>query len=74
MTGHRLAKTASRSVIGTMTEFAYLAEGHREQDSGAGLLELSISLSLTPCGPLRDRTGFPDLELKALVERELDTR
>ncbi len=74
MADHRLAKTASRSVLGTMNDFAHLAEHHREQDPGVGLLEQSLSLAHTPCGPLQDRTGFPDLELKALVERELDAR
>jgi hypothetical protein len=69
MTEHRLAKTANRSVVGTMTEFSLLAEFHREHDGADDLVALSLRLARTPCGPLRSAHGFPDRELKALVER-----
>ena len=72
MTEHRLAKTANRSVVGTMNDFSYLADGHREHVGVDDLIELSLYLAHTPCGPLRDGHGFPDLDLKALVERVLD--
>ena len=69
MSEHGLAKTANRSVVGTMTEFSFLAEVHREHDGAGDLLALSLRLARTPCGPLRSGHGFPDRELKALVER-----
>ncbi|MDP9336666.1 MAG: hypothetical protein M3Q30_25585 [Actinomycetota bacterium] len=73
MTEHRLSKTANRSVVGTMNDFSYLADAHREHRGVDDFVDLSLSLAHTPCGPLRDGNGFPDLELKALVERVLDT-
>ena len=72
MTEHRLEQTASRSVVGTMNDYTYLAAAHRDHHGVDDLVDLSLTLARTPCGPLRDRTGFPDLELKALVERALD--
>lgn len=74
MAEHRLAKTASRSVLGTMNDFTHLAEAYRDQERELDLLALSLWLAGTPCGPLRDRSGFPDLELKAMAERVLGGR
>jgi hypothetical protein len=65
MTQHRLAKTSNRSVVGTMNDFSSLAKFHRDDD----LLALSLDLAHTPCGPLDKGHGFPDLELKALVQQ-----
>jgi hypothetical protein len=67
MAEHKLAKTANRSVVGTMNEFEFLAEAHRDSGDELNLLRLSVDLAGTPCGPLRSRTGFPDRELQALV-------
>lgn len=64
MSEHRLAKTASRSVVGIMTEFTYLANAHRDGgpvDLGA----LSLSLATTPCSPLYGSHVSPDRELAA---------
>ena len=72
MTEHRLEKTASRSVLGTMNDFSYLADVHREQGGVDDLVDLSLNLAHTPCGPLSSGHGFPDLELKALAARVLD--
>jgi hypothetical protein len=67
----RLAKTANRSVVGIMTEFTYLAEAHADDRGEPNLLELSLRLSETPCGPLYKRHGSPDCELAAyLSERQ----
>jgi hypothetical protein len=44
----RLAKTASRSVIGIMNEFTYLAEAWRQDEPD--LLALAVRLAATPCG------------------------
>jgi hypothetical protein len=55
-----------------MNDFSYLADAYREQRGVDDLVDLSLYLAGTPCGPLRAGHGFPDLELKALVERILD--
>jgi len=44
-----LAKTANRSVLGTMNEFAYLAENFRRLNEAVDLLELSLWLAQVPC-------------------------
>ena len=69
MSEHRLARTASRSVVGSMNDFAFLAQVHRARGGVDGLVELSVWLAGTPCGPLRDGSGFPDLEVRAQVAR-----
>ena len=63
------AKTASRSILGSMTDFAFLAEhslasGHAHGD----LTGLSVFLADTPCSPLHQRHTFPDREALAMVE------
>lgn len=63
------AKTANRSVVGSMNEFAFMAESWRSKRGGEDLLAISGWLAHTPCSPLYKRTGFPDLEVLALVER-----
>ncbi len=69
MSEHRFAKTASRSVVGSMNDFAYLASAYRDASETGDLLALSLRLAHTPCGPLHTSTGFPDLEVRALVDR-----
>jgi hypothetical protein len=61
----RLAKTASRSVVGIMNEFTYLADAWRQAEPD--LLALAVRLAATPCGPLYKRQISPDRELAALV-------
>jgi hypothetical protein len=61
------AKTANRSVVGVMNEFAFLAQVHREQGDSDDLVALSAELAGTPCGPLYKRHVMPDRELAALV-------
>jgi hypothetical protein len=63
----RTARTANRSVVGIMNEFAYLAEAHRDDDPGQDLLDLSVRLATTPCGPLYGKNVSPDRELGALL-------
>ncbi len=60
MEPRRLAKTNSRSVLGVMNEFKYLAEIHAKLDGETDLLALSLQLAQTPCGPLYKRHISPD--------------
>lgn len=62
------AKTANRSVLGMMKEFAFLAEGYREYLETTDLLELSVKLSHTRCSPLYKGELSPDREVLKLVE------
>jgi hypothetical protein len=63
------AKTANRSVVGSMNEFVFLAEAWRDRGRTDDLLAMSLHLSGVPCSPLDTSGGFPDREVAALVER-----
>ncbi len=68
MEPRRWAKSASRSVLGVMNEFRYLAAGvYAKRDGASDLLALSMRLAGTPCRPLHKRHISPDRELAALV-------
>ncbi|HUQ63905.1 MAG TPA: hypothetical protein VM121_09130 [Acidimicrobiales bacterium] len=69
MADHRLAKTRNRSVVGMMTEFAFLGGAYSESSDVVDLVELSLWLARTPCGPLYGRQGSPDRELAAHIAR-----
>ena len=71
MADHHLAKTKNRSVVGMMTEFAFLGGAYAESEDAADLVELSLWLARTPCGPLHSRQGSPDRELAAHITRRL---
>lgn len=47
------AKTANRSVVGTVNEFSFLAEGYREYLETSDLLTLSMRLADTPCSAIK---------------------
>ena len=47
------AKTANRSVVGTMNEFSFLAERYREHFETSDLMVLSMRLADTPCSPIQ---------------------
>lgn len=66
--GYTLATTASRSLTGSMNEFAYLAHAHRVADREPDLLALSLQLATVPCGPLYARHVSPDRELAVLLQ------
>jgi len=68
--GH-YAKTASRSLLGVMNEFAFLGNVHREKRGADELVALSVRLAETPMSPLYKRHVSPDHELKALVEEAM---
>jgi Domain of unknown function (DUF6933) len=65
MNGYQLAKTSSRSVLGSMNDFASLARAHRDAEQTVDLIDLSLRLAGTPCGPLYNRHVSPDRELLA---------
>jgi hypothetical protein len=48
-----IAKTANRSVVGTMNEFEFLAEVYRDHSGIADLPELAMRLADTPCGAIK---------------------
>jgi hypothetical protein len=60
-----MAKTANRSVVGTMNEFAFLAEGYREHMETTDLVALAMRLADTPCGAIKHNS--PDRLLKELI-------
>ena len=66
-----LTPTNNRSRVGSLTEFAFLADHHRHQRPDLDLLDLSLWLSSVPCSPLYKRHVSPDRELAALLHREL---
>jgi Plasmid pRiA4b ORF-3-like protein len=62
----RIAPTNDRSVVGVMNEFAFHGE-IRWHEGMSTLADLAVDLAGMPLGPLRDRSGFPDRELAALL-------
>jgi hypothetical protein len=67
MTEIVVAKTANRSVVGTMNEFAFLADRYRDYLESPDLLALSIKPADTPCGPLKGNS--PGRVLREVVAR-----
>lgn len=63
----KYARTQNRSVVGIMTQFAYLAEAYRVGDRNNDLVALSLRLAHTPCSPLYSGPVFPDRALKELT-------
>lgn len=47
------AKTANRSVVGTVNEFSFLAERYRAYLETSDLVMLSMRLADTPCSPIK---------------------
>jgi hypothetical protein len=67
MTNHQMTKTASHSVLGTMNDFSYLADAHREPDKTTNRIDPTLRLAGTPCGPLYRSHVSPDREIAAYV-------
>lgn len=67
MDDYQVAKTSNRSLLGMLNEFSFMVETRRAHDDDVDLVDFAMWLARTPCGPLRDRHGFPDRELAALV-------
>ncbi len=51
-----IGRTASRSVLGTMNDFAVLARWHVTARGDSDLVALALELAKAPCGPLRYRS------------------
>jgi len=68
MAEHALAKTASRSVLGVMNEFAHMAEHYRSERGTIDLVDLSMWLAQVPCSPLYGSHVSPDRALLAALE------
>jgi len=62
-----LTATKNRSRVGSLNEFAFLADAHRQSHPEIDLLDLSLRLSRVPCSPLYKRHISPDRELAALL-------
>jgi hypothetical protein len=62
--------TASRSVVGSMNEFAFLADQHRRDVAKPDLLRLSALLARAPCGPLL--TQHVSLERETIAQLATD--
>ena len=62
------AKTTNRSVVASMVDFTYLAEPARAHDGAGDLITLSVRMAGPPCSPLDKGHGFPDREVKAIVD------
>ena len=65
-----LSSTASRSLVGVMNEFTFLAKAWRNPTGAADLDQLSLRLAGVPCGPLYKRHISPDRELTALLANQ----
>ncbi len=72
MDRYELAKTANRSVVGVMNEFAYLGHAFRNGAGDVDMLGLAVRLAATPCGPLYKRHVSPDRELAAWIRHVTD--
>jgi hypothetical protein len=65
----QLAKTASRSILGTMNDFIHLLECRREDERSDDWVGLSVWLAQTPCGAVKYQS--PDRLLGELVRAPL---
>lgn len=65
MSEQSLATTSSRSVLGTMNEFAHLADNYRWIHDDFELADIALWLAQVPCRPLFAGEGTPDRELRA---------
>lgn len=61
------AKTANRSVVGMLNEFAFLAEVFSDRGGSMDPVALSLKLATVPCGPLTKGAGSPDRAVRELA-------
>ena len=70
MTEVMIARTANRSVLGTMNDFIQNAKVHIQMDEDFNLLDLELWLAETPCGPKEYR--YPnELAIQLLEDTNL---
>jgi hypothetical protein len=50
---HQLLKTANRSVLGSLNDFTFLAEVHKQHDGSDDLPRIALALANAPCAPIR---------------------
>ena len=62
-----VAKTANRSVVGVMNEFAFLAGVYHDLQSKDRLVGLSLHLAKTPCLSSKQHAIWPDKALQECV-------
>lgn len=62
-----LAKTANRSVVGVLNEFAHLAADWRA--TSGNLVDLSVRLAHVPCGPLYKTYVDPSRAVSAAADQ-----
>ena len=64
-----VAKTASRSVLGTMNDFAHMADNYRWLHDEVDLVDLAAWLAHTPCGTssCSGNVLWPDEALRSLL-------
>ncbi len=67
MSDCRLAKTNSRSLLGSLNEFVYLGKAFSDDGRSYDSVELSLELAKVPCGPVYGSHVTPDDELRAFV-------
>lgn len=67
MSDCRLAKTESRSLLGSMNEFVHLGKAFSDDGHSYDSVDLSLELAKVPCGPLYGSHVSPDDELRAFV-------
>ena len=60
-----LAKTANRRAVGTMNEFAFLAQTYCEDMDTVDLQVLSMRLAETPCGTIKHQS--PDQLIQQVI-------
>jgi hypothetical protein len=65
MGGAQYAKTANRSVLGSMNDMVFMANVQHAHNEATSLLETSLWLAQTPCSPL-DHSS-PDREVQAIA-------
>ena len=68
----RVAPTNDRSIVGVMNEFAFHGEFHWK-DGLHDFEALSVRMAGMPLGLLRQRNGFPDRELAAVLGSDSST-
>ena len=62
-----IAKTNSRSHLGTLNDFAYLLKWQLHDQQDLALVQAALELAHTPVGPLRP-LGFPDKVARQLLQ------